>query len=127
MMEKVFDPLRRREVPLTPEEGVRQAFIAYLHETGGIPFIRMSSEWPFIYNGKRYRADIVVFDRSLNPDILVECKAPSVSIDAAVIEQVIRYARHLKPRIIALTNGKVTYGFALDPSGTNYTPTVNLF
>ena len=126
-MEKVFDPLRRKEVPLTPEEKVRQNFIAYLHNEGGIPFVRMSSEWSFVYNGRRYRADIVVFDRNLNPDILVECKAPSVTIDAAVIEQAIRYARQLKPRIIALTNGKVTYGFVLDPSGTNYTPTGNLF
>ena len=126
-MEKIFDPLRRKEVPLTPEEKVRQSFIAYLHDEGGIPFVRMSSEWPFVYNGRRYRADIVVFDRNLNPDILVECKAPSVTIDAAVIEQAIRYARQLKPRIIALTNGKVTYGFARDHSGTNYTPTGNLF
>lgn len=126
-METVFDPLRKKDVPLTPEEGVRQAFIEYLHVTGGIPLVRMSSEWPFIYNGKRYRADIVVFDRNLRPDILVECKAPSVAIDRTVIEQAIRYARHLKPRIVALTNGKTTYGFILDSSGTNYTPTDCLF
>lgn len=126
-METVFDPLRKKDVPLTPEEGVRQAFIEYLHGTGGIPLVRMSSEWPFAYNGKRYRADIVVFDRNLRPDILVECKAPSVAIDRTVIEQAIRYARHLKPRIVALTNGKTTYGFILDSSGTNYTPTDCLF
>ena len=127
MMEKIFDPLRRKEVPLTPEEKVRQNFIAYLHDEGGIPLVRMSSEWPFKYNGRLYRADIIVFDRALNPEMLVECKAPSVTLDSSTIEQAVRYARVLRPRTVVITNGDTTYAFNLDPSGTNYLPTDRLF
>lgn len=126
-MESVFDPLRKKNIPLTPEEGVRQAFISYLHTTGGIPYVRMRSEWPFTYNGRQYRADIIVFDRNLQPEMLVECKAPSVTIDSSVAEQVTRYARELKPKTIVLTNGRTTYAFTLDESGTKYSPAGSLF
>lgn len=123
-MSTVFDPLRQKEVALTPEEGVRQAVIAWLRDTVGIPEIRMQSEWSFKYNGLTYRADIVAFDRNLNPEILVECKAPDVTIDAKVIEQVIRYIRVLKVKNIVVTNGAATYFFVYD--GTSYKQSANL-
>lgn len=123
-MSTVYDPLRRKEVALTPEEGVRQAVIAWLRDTVGIPEIRMQSEWPFKYNGKTFRADIVAFDRNLNPEILVECKAPDVMIDATVIDQVIRYVRVLKVKNIVVTNGAATYFFVWD--GTSYKQTTNI-
>ena len=126
-METIFDPLRRKEVPLTPEEKVRQDFISYLNIQGGIPLVRMSSEWAFRYNGRLYRADIVVFGRNLRPETLVECKAPSVPIDSTTIEQAVRYARQLRPGRIVVTNGISTYAFALDDSGTKYLPTDRCF
>ena len=123
-MNTVFDPLRKKEVALTPEEGVRQAVIAWLRDTVGIPQVRMQSEWPFKYNGLTFRADIIVFDRNLNPEILVECKAPEVAIDRKVAEQVIRYVRVLKVKHIIITNGAATLFFTLD--GDPYRPTAGL-
>lgn len=110
-MKTIFDPLRKKEVALTPEEGVRQAVIAWLRDTVGIPEVRMQSEWPFRYNGRTFRADVITFDRNLKPEILVECKAPSVNIDSSVIEQVIRYVRVLEAKNIIVTNGSVTLFF----------------
>lgn len=110
-MKTIFDPLRKKEVALTPEEGVRQAVIAWLRDTVGIPQVRMQSEWPFRYNGRTFRADVITFDRNLKPEILVECKAPSVNIDSSVIEQVIRYVRVLEAKNIIVTNGSVTLFF----------------
>lgn len=110
-MSTIFDPLRKKEVALTPEEGVRQAVIAWLRDTVGIPQVRMQSEWPFRYNGRTFRADVITFDRNLKPEILVECKAPSVNIDSSVIEQVIRYVRVLEAKNIIVTNGSVTLFF----------------
>jgi len=120
-METIFDPLRKKDVALTPEEGVRQGVIAWLRDTMHIPVTLMQSEWPFTYNRLQYRADVVVFDRELAPEILVECKAPSVKIDQTVIDQVVRYTRVIKARKLMITNGLTTYFFTLSPDGASYT------
>lgn len=123
-MSTIFDPLRKKEVALTPEEGVRQAVIAWLRDTVGIPQVRMQSEWPFRYNGRTFRADVITFDRNLKPEILVECKAPSVNIDSSVIEQAIRYVRVLEAKNIIVTNGSVTLFFTRE--GDSYKQTSGL-
>ncbi len=104
-MEKVFDPLRKIEVALTPEEAVRQSAIRWLHEQLGVPMELMMSEWAFRSGQMQYRADIVVFGRDLKPMMLVECKAPSVKLDREVIEQGIRYNAVLKVRYMVFLNG----------------------
>lgn len=102
---EVYDPLRRKNVTLTPEEEVRQSVISWLRDTAGVPVTHMESEYPFEYNKRNYRADILVFDRSLSPLMLVECKAPSVTLSTSVIDQVVRYTRVLKVKYILVTNG----------------------
>lgn len=111
MRETIYDPLRKREVALTPEEGVRQKMIQWLNGTLGFSFNMMMSEYPFKYNGLQYRADIVVFDKERNIKVLVECKAPGVEIDRNVIEQGIRYNRTLNVKYIFFTNGTTLCGY----------------
>lgn len=117
---EIYDPLRRKMVARTPEEEVRQAVIAWLRDGKGIPETRMESEWGFTYNRRRYRADVVVFDRNLQPQLLVECKAPGVVLDAKVIEQVVRYTRVLPVRYILVTNGTVTHLLERDEADGSY-------
>lgn len=105
----LFDPLRRKEVADTPEERVRQWFIALLRDSAAVPAGLMMSEWALEYGGKRYRADIVVFDREALPLAVVECKRPEVKIDASVAEQAMRYNIVLGVTFLFLTNGKNTY------------------
>ena len=108
-MDGIYDPLRRKTVACTPEEEVRQQVIRWLHESCGVSLARMESEYGFLYNRRRYRADVLVFDRALQPLLLVECKAPGVMLDAKVVEQVLRYTRVLPVRFILVTNGTVTH------------------
>ncbi len=105
----IYDPLRRKWVARTPEEEVRQAVIAWLRDVQGFPTGLMESEYGFVYNRRRYRADILAFDRLLRPHLLVECKAPGVKLDAQVIDQVVRYTRVLKVHYVMITNGTVTH------------------
>lgn len=105
----LFDPLRRKDVPDTPEERVRQWFIALLRDSAAVPPGLMMSEAALEYGGKRYRADIVVYDRTAAPLAVVECKRPDVKIDAAVAEQAMRYNIVLGVAFLFLTNGKNTY------------------
>lgn len=112
-MSLIWDPLRRKEVTATPEEQVRQWFILQLQEVFKVPVHMMKSEVGFMFGDKRYRADILVYDRDLRPLVVVECKRPDVSIDAAVIEQSMRYNSVLGVHFIILTNGNLTYLYKL--------------
>lgn len=113
----MWDPLRRKEVAETPEERVRQWFIGVLSGSG-FPMGLMGSEVPLSYGGKSLRADIVVYDRAGEPLAIVECKRPEVEITAEVARQAMRYNAVLDVRFIFLTNGKTTYIYGRDSSGT---------
>ena len=119
-MSELFDPLRRKWVARTPEEEVRQAVIAWLRDVQGFPAGLMESEYGFLYNRRRYRADILVFDRRLQPFLLVECKAPDVRLDAKVVEQVVRYTRVLAVRYVLVTNGTDTRLLQRRADGSGY-------
>ena len=108
-MATVWDPLRRKEVAATPEEQVRQWFIRQLQERCGVPPTLMMSEAPLRFGGKRFRADILVYDREAAPLAVVECKRPDVALDGAVIRQAMRYDIVLGVCLLVVTNGKTTY------------------
>ena len=108
----VWDPLRRKEVALTPEEEVRQWFIGdVLHAGMGVPLHMMMSEVPLRLGDKPWRADIVVYGRDMKPLLVVECKRPDIPLDQAVVDQAIRYNRVLDVRYIVITNGPKTFFF----------------
>ena len=70
----IWDPLRKRNVALTPEERVRQWFIGVLSQKLGVPMHMMMSEVGFRLGGKQLRADVVVYDRQAQPLVVVECR-----------------------------------------------------
>lgn len=108
-MDQVFDPIRKKYVKLTPEEGVRQHVVRMLTGCYSYPETHLAVEYAFKYNKLTYRADVVVFNRALKPVLLVECKAPSVKLTEAVIDQVIRYNYVLDVPYILITNGDLYY------------------
>ena len=105
----IFDPLRHKQVTATPEEQVRQWMIGELGNVFQVPLHMMNSEVGFTYGGKRYRPDILIFDRDGSPLAVVECKRPDVPVDARVAGQVNRYNLVLSVRYVILTNGNYTY------------------
>lgn len=109
MLKQIYDPLRKKEVALTPEEEIRQVVIKWLNIQAEVPLGLMASEYSMKYNGLNYRADILVFDKQAKPLLLVECKAPTVKITKLTIEQGIRYNRVLNVKYIMFTNGITTY------------------
>lgn len=109
MNHQIWDPLRRKNVALTPEEQVRQWFIGVLRDSFKVPLHMMGSEVSFEFGNKPYRADIVVFSRSGSPLAVVECKRPEVKIDEKVVRQAMRYNAVLDVKFIFLTNGNNTY------------------
>lgn len=120
MNESVFDPLRKKRVALTEEERVRQFFIRWLNTERGYPLTHMASEHSISFNRKRFRCDIVAFDKELNPLLIVECKAPQVALDRGVIEQIQTYNMVLKVPHLIITNGNTTYVCSFNPKEGRY-------
>jgi hypothetical protein len=48
-------------------------------------------------------------DKTLTPQLIVECKAPSIKLDSTVLEQVIRYNMVLNVKYLIITNGVSTF------------------
>ena len=108
---KVWDPLRKKEVALTPEEKVRQWFIGVLKERLKVPGYMMMSEVGMKFGGKDFRADILVYGRDTAPLMVVECKREDVPMSREVLEQALRYNLVLNVKYVVITNGLKTFGF----------------
>ncbi len=115
--QKIWDPLRKKEVALTPEEEVRQWFIGVLAETMKVPVHLMMSEAGFMLGEKKFRADILVYGRKAQPLMVVECKRPEVELTREVLDQAIRYNMALDVRYMIITNGTKTYMLRKEEGG----------
>lgn len=102
---KVFDPLRRKYVALTPEEYVRQHFTAWMTGNLGYPASLMGNEVSLSLNNTRHRCDTVVFRSDGSPVMIVEYKAPTVAITQIVFDQIARYNMVLRSRYLIVSNG----------------------
>ena len=65
---------------LTPEEWVRQHFVCFLIEEKKYPVSLIAIEKQLTINNLKKRSDILVFNTDGKPEIIVECKAPSIKI-----------------------------------------------
>lgn len=101
-----FDPIRKKWVPATPEETVRQQFIQFLLIAKKIPESLISVEREITVNGLSRRYDLVVFGNDGKPWMVVECKAPHIALTQEVMEQAGRYNKTLQAPIVGITNGK---------------------
>jgi Type I restriction enzyme R protein N terminus (HSDR_N) len=112
--QKIFDPVRKKFVVMTPEELLRQLTLQYLLQGMQYPINRVRSEIGIEVNGMPRRCDIVVFDQDVRPWLLVECKSPKVPVDQAVMSQAVRYNTALGVPFVAITNGLQTYCCGID-------------
>lgn len=104
----IWDPIRKKNVALTPEERVRQWCIGILADHYQVPVHMMMSEAGFKLGEKQYRADILVYDRKMQPLVVVECKRPEVDLTREVLDQAVRYNMVLNVRYMIITNGLKT-------------------
>jgi len=109
MQELIFDPVRKKRVVLTPEEGVRQWLIKELSQSKGYPLSLMSCEFAITLNNVHYRADLVLYGRDMQPILLAECKAPNIKITNKSFNQILRYNLALKVKYLIVTNGNQTF------------------
>lgn len=117
---KVFDPLRKKYIALTPEEYVRQHFTAWMTESLGYPASLMSNEVSLNLNDTMRRCDTVVFRSDGTPAVIIEYKAPTVSITQKVFDQIARYNMVLHSRFLIVSNGLSHYCCEMDYENESY-------
>lgn len=117
---RVFDTLRRRYVALTPEEWVRQHFIHWLTGHKGYPAALMANEVALSIGEKRLRADSVLYDRQLQPRMIIEYKAPTVQITQRVFDQIAAYNMLLHVDYLVVSNGLSHYCCRIDYINRTY-------
>ena len=102
---EVFDSVRRSWVRLSPEEWVRQNFIRFLSSVRGYPLAMMAVEREIRLGSLRKKFDILVYDGSHRPWMMVECKAQEVTLSQEVLMQILRYNMAVPAPYLVITNG----------------------
>lgn len=110
---RIFDPVRRRLVALTPEEWVRQNMLAYMLQDLGYPLHLLSVEHSLKWQTRSRRCDIVLFMKNMQAGLIAEIKAPGITISHAVLRQVIRYNQSFRAPFLLLTNGIQHYSMLI--------------
>ena len=110
----IFDFLRRKYVALTPEEWVRQHFVAFLIGEKGYSPALMANEVRIELNGMSRRCDTVVYQRDLRPRVIIEYKRPDVKISQRVFAQICRYNLVMQVDYLIVSNGLEHYCCRMD-------------
>ena len=118
--EQIFCVWRHRWVRLTPEEWVRQQLLHRMVEQLGYPASLIAVEVAITVGEVRKRCDAVVYDASLQPLLLIECKAETVPLTQKTLDQAITYNRKLNVPFLLLHNGPQSIFVTLNPDGTNH-------
>lgn len=116
----IFDFVRKKFILLTPEEWVRQNFIQFLVQHKNFPQSLMAVEKQITINGKLFRFDLVVYQRSGQPFLIAEFKAPGVKITQQAFDQVVRYNMALKVQLVVVSNGLQHFICAIDYEKGSY-------
>jgi hypothetical protein len=109
--EFIFDEFRRQWLRLTPEEWVRQNFLQYLLQVKKYPAPLTAVEKEIRLGELKKRFDILVYDAQHKPWLMVECKGMDVTLNQAVLEQVLRYNIALPVPYLVITNGTYCAAF----------------
>ncbi|WPR76423.1 type I restriction enzyme HsdR N-terminal domain-containing protein [Algoriphagus sp. NG3] len=117
----IFDVLRKKQLVLTPEEWVRQHWISFLSIQLKFPKGLFALEKGLIYNKLVKRTDLVVWDKTGKPYLLIECKAPKVKLTQKTIEQACMYHKELKCPYLVISNGLQHICLSFDASAEKFT------
>jgi Type I restriction enzyme R protein N terminus (HSDR_N) len=109
--EFIFDSLRKKWILLTPEEWVRQNFLQYLLQEKKYPASLIAVEKEIKLGELNKRFDILVYNASHQPWMMVECKAMDIKLDESVLNQLLRYNLSIPVRYLIITNGTQCMGW----------------
>ena len=113
----IFCQVRKKFLVLTPEEWVRQHLISFLNIDLNYPISLMKIERQVKGGQRNKRADLIIYNATGKPQLLVECKAPNEKLDKETFFQLGRYNRFVNAALLLISNGMEHYCCSL--SDTN--------
>ncbi len=116
----IFDILRRKYVYLTPEEWVRQHFIHFLIEHKGYPAALLANEIELKIGQKRLRCDSVLYNNEAKPCMIIEYKAPTITLTQKVFDQISVYNMLMHVDFLVVSNGMQHYCCKMDYENKKY-------
>ena len=116
----IFDAIRKKFIILTPVEWVRQHVVQFLMTEKNYPQSLLNVEKVLQVNGLRKRYDIVVYNSDGTIHILIECKAPEVTISQNTFDQIAQYNMTLQSNYLMVTNGLNHYFCQMDFENEKY-------
>ncbi len=116
----IFDMIRKKNIILTPEEWVRQNFIQFLINEKKYPKSLIAVEKQLRVNNVVKRTDILIFNKSGVPYIIVECKSSNVKITQDTFDQIARYNLKLNAIYLIVTNGLQHFYCKMDHQKMKY-------
>jgi hypothetical protein len=111
---QIFDILRRKYVALTPEEWVRQHFVHFLVEHKGYPKGLLANEVELKVGEKKLRCDTLLYSQELRPRMIIEYKAPTITLQQKTFDQISAYNLLLKVDYLIVSNGLQHYCCKMD-------------
>lgn len=124
---KIWAPLKKTWLVLTPEEKIRQTYIYRLLNNYGYKEEQMLQEVPVadedVHGKRKVCADIVIWasPKHINktpPVIVVECKAENINISEGDYWQGAYCAHHVNAQLFVTTNLKQTKVFRVNSIGS---------
>ena len=105
----IFDFLRRKYVALTPEEWVRQHFTHFLVSQKGYPKTLLANEAQLQIGDEHLRCDTVLYNKEMQPLMIVEYKAPQIQLQQKTFDQIAAYNLLLHADFLVVSNGLEHY------------------
>jgi len=98
-------------VPLTPEEWVRQNFVQFLLQEKKYPAALIAIEKEIRLGELKKRFDILVYDKSHQPWMMIECKGQEITLNEDTLQQLLRYNISVPVQYLLVTNGGYCFGW----------------
>ncbi|MDE6689881.1 MAG: type I restriction enzyme HsdR N-terminal domain-containing protein [Prevotella sp.] len=117
---QIFDVLRRKYVALTPEEWVRQHVVHYLMDYKGYPKGLLANEVELVIGEKKLRCDTLLYNRALQPQMIIEYKSPEIDLTQRVFDQITAYNFLLHVDYLIVSNGRQHYCCRMDYERQSY-------
>lgn len=110
---RLWNPIQKKTFADLPEERVRLALVEYLTGDLGFSSSRISCESPVKLQADktRSRTDLIYYNQDFKPELLIECKAPSVRLTEKAAIQIARYNEKVNARYLLISNGLVDHWF----------------
>ncbi len=100
----IYDPFRKKQVVLTPEEWVRQQILDYLVTEKKYPASMISVEKQIKVGNLNKRYDVLIYQKE-TPWMIIECKEENEVLNDKALHQLLSYNSILKVSFLVITNG----------------------